>query len=267
MFSKVVCHFPEKIFGHIAERVCLSWQQDKIESFVCFDEGVHHSDGVGRVNIVIYIAGNNKELFFKVFGKLTVFVDVIDKGSISFFCYLLLYAMVSFRPPTVVYVVFMVSSTRYCYFEEIGIYQHSGGGHKPSSGMSGDTYPVDVNERISICQLFCGHFFVFQAIVTKVSIAVGMIPFRTSGMATTVTYGNHNEAHLCQTIQAVHASSETFVYRFCLWSWIHIFYQWVCLCRVEVERFVHHPIKVCDAVPGFYFERFRELISCCEELA
>ena len=137
--------------------------------------------------------------------------------------------------------------------------------HKSATGVARDAHTVKVNERIAVGQLFGSRFFISQAVVTQVAISEVVIPFAATWMSAAVAHRHHDEAHLRQPVGAVHTAGEAFTYGFRLRAGIYVLDDWIFFGRVEIERFIHHTIEICDAVIGFYFKDFGEFIACSKK--
>jgi len=70
--------------------------------------------------------------------------------------------------------------------------------------MAKDADFVDIDIVVAIGNLFCHYFFIFQAIITQVSIAVIVVPFAAIRMASPISQGNDNETKLRHAIGPVH---------------------------------------------------------------
>ena len=53
---KVIDHSPIEVLVHVAEAVALLRENKQVETLVGADEGIHHAEGIARVNVVVDIA-------------------------------------------------------------------------------------------------------------------------------------------------------------------------------------------------------------------
>ena len=133
--------------------------------------------------------------------------------------------MVCFTPPTVVDVIVMVTCTRYRSLEEVRILTNSSCTHETATRVTMNTHLININERVTVSQLFDSILMVSQRIVAHIAITPVMIPFRTVRVSTALTYGDYNKASLSQTVCSRRHASKRINGRFCLRTWIHIVYN------------------------------------------
>ena len=183
----------------------LARQDEHVESLVGADQGIHDTDGVGRMHIVVDVPVHEEKVPLEVAGDFRIGVYVIDKCRVPLFCYLFEYAVVLLAPPAVVDAVVMVSCAGYGSGVEVRIFQDGCSGHESSSGMP--VYPDlgAVNPRILCGKPLHGSLLVFKPVVAEIAIAVVVIPFGPVRMSSAVAHGNYYEAHLCQPVRAGHS--------------------------------------------------------------
>src|ERR1700683_2561376 len=97
---------------------------------------------------------------FEVLSDVGVLFDGILEGCITLVADHFLYAVMFFTPPSVVNGIVVVARFGDSYFEEVGIDQHGGGAHEPSSAVTEDADTIDINKGITICQLFGSGLFI-----------------------------------------------------------------------------------------------------------
>jgi len=77
MLHEVLRSQPEPVVRHAAEAMALPWKQKEVESLVCLDERIRHADGIGRVHVVVDVAGSQEQVPFQVVRQFRVARDVI----------------------------------------------------------------------------------------------------------------------------------------------------------------------------------------------
>ena len=65
--------------------------------------------------------------------------------------------------------------------------------------MSEYSNSVDVDEIVSVGQLFDSIFIIRQRIIAHIIVSIGMISLSTHWSTPSVAYGNYNESQLSQT--------------------------------------------------------------------
>ena len=110
----------------------LAGQEQHVESFVGLDEGIDHTDRVGRMDVIVHVAMNQHKVALEVLCELLVGVDVIDEGGVTLVD-LLEDSMVLFTPPAVVDAVVMVSGAGNRHLEEVRILEDGCGAHESST--------------------------------------------------------------------------------------------------------------------------------------
>ena len=218
------------------------------------------------MHIIVYIAMHQHQVTFQLLHDFGVGSNLIDKGCIALLGYLFLYTVMGFTPPAVIDTVVMIARTRYGCFIEIGILADGCCRHKSTARMSVDTYTVDIDKRITGCQLFYCGFMVGQRIITHIAVAIVVIPLGAAWMTTALSYGNNNETGLSQTVGTYTHTGERIVNSLYLWSGIDIIDDRIYFGRIKVERFVHHTIQVGHSVGCLHLKQFRELITGCFQL-
>ena len=181
--------------------MALTGDEQHVEALPSLDQFIHDNDGVGGVYVIIYIAMNQEQMAFQVLRQLLVGGNLAFKRDVARLVGDLLHAMMLLAPPTVVDVVVVITGARDSHLEEIRIEQHSGCGHKSATGVAVNTYPINIHIGIASTQLLDRCLVIRQGIVTQVAVAIVVIPFRTTGVSTSMTYANHDEAGLRQAIR------------------------------------------------------------------
>lgn len=141
----VVGHAPEEIFIHVAEAVTLAWEDEHIEPLVGADQGVDHSDGVGRVDVVVDVTVHEHQVTFQIAGDLRIGLDAIDERGVPL-VNLLKDSVMLLAPPAVVDAVVVVAGAGDRHLEEVWIFQDRRRAHKSAAGMPVDAHPVKVDE-------------------------------------------------------------------------------------------------------------------------
>src|SRR5690606_10862657 len=102
------------------------------------------------MNIVVDIARYKKQFPFEVLGQFGVTLDMIIESGITLCVYHFIYAVMTFAPPTVIDVVFMVPSTRDSNFEEVRVDEHCCCRHEAYAGVPRNSYTAEVNKRMPV---------------------------------------------------------------------------------------------------------------------
>ena len=121
--GEVVNQTPVEILVHIAKTVALCRQIEHIETLVCTNQSIHYARCISGVNVVVNLAVNEQQVALQLLGNLGVTANLIDECSVTLLAHLLLYAVVSLAPPTVVNLVVVVTRARYSRLEEVGVLQ------------------------------------------------------------------------------------------------------------------------------------------------
>ena len=132
--------------------------------------------------------------------------------------------------------------------------------------MAMDSDLLYVYERMSVCKLLYGVFMVCKRIVAHVSVTIVVVPFRAARMASSLSYGDHDEARLSKTVGTYVHACERIINRLDLRARIHVINYRINLCGIEIERLVHDAVKIRDAVSRLYRKEFREPVSVGEKL-
>ena len=111
MLREVVHKSPVEVFVHVAERMALLRQHEHVETLSGADQSLNHTHRVTRMDIVVDIAMNKKQMALELRGDLRIGRDLINECSISLLGNLLLHSVVGLALPAVVDVVVMVSGT------------------------------------------------------------------------------------------------------------------------------------------------------------
>ena len=129
--------------------------------------------------------------------------------------------------------------------------------------MSVDTYPCDIDKRITRCQLLHSRLMVGQRIITHIAVTIVVIPLGTTRMTATLSDGNHDKSGLCQAVGTHTHPSERIIHGFYLRTRIDIVNNRVNLGRIEIKRLVHYTVQIGHSIGCFYFKRLRELVTSC----
>ena len=92
-----------------------------------------------------------------------------------------------------------------------------------------------------------------------------MIPFRSVGVTSTLTYSDYNKSELSKSVNSVHTSRPNIVGSFHLGTGIYILNDRVALGRVEIKWLVHHAPKICHTVSSFDREYLGEFVAHIKE--
>ena len=76
-----------------------------------------------------------------------------------------------------------------------------------------------------------------------------------------MSYGNHDETGLGQTVGTNTHAGKRIIHRFHLRARIYIVDNRINLGRIEIERLVHYAIQVGHSIGRLYGKEFRELIA------
>ena len=86
-------------------------QHEHVETLSCADQGLNHTHCIARMDIVVDVAMNKKQMALELRGDLRIGRDLIYECRISLLGNLLLHSVVGLAPPAVVDVVVVVSGT------------------------------------------------------------------------------------------------------------------------------------------------------------
>src|SRR5262245_50968621 len=123
--------------------------------------------------------------------------------------------------------------------------------------MAVDADAVDVDERIAAGQLLDGGLLIRQTVIAQVAVAVVVIPLRSLRIAAAIADLYDNEAELRESDPVI-SRRERLGHALGLRAGIDEGYDRIFPIRVEIERFVHHAVKIGDAVIGLDLERLGE---------
>ena len=244
----------------------LARQDQHLETLVGADEGIHHADGVARVDIVVHVAVHEQQVALEVLGQGLVLVHAVVEGGVALGGNLLENAVVLFAPPAVVHAVVVVAGAGDGCLEEVGVLENGCRGHEAATAVTVDTHAGDVDERMACSQLLDGIFLVLQAVVAQVAVAEVVVPFGTVRVAAAVTHGDDDKADLGQAVLAGETAAPSLGVTLDLRTRIDVVDDRVGLGGVEVIGLVHITVEVRDAVGRLDLERGRELVAGCEQL-
>ena len=120
---EVVNQTPVEILVHIAKTVALRGQVEHIETLVGANQCIYYTRCISGVNVVVNLAVNEQQVARQLLGNLGVAADFVNKCGVALVVNLLLYAVVSLAPPTVLNLVVVVTRTRYRRLEEVLVLQ------------------------------------------------------------------------------------------------------------------------------------------------
>src|SRR4030095_12027622 len=113
--------------------------------------------------------------------------------------------------------------------------------------MTPDADARDVDERMTSRQLLDRGLLVRESVVAQVAVAVVVVPLRPLRVAAAITDLDDDENELRQA-DVVVAGGEGLGYALGLRARIDERDDRILACRIEIERLVHHPIQIGDAV-------------------
>ena len=171
--------------------------------------------------------------------------------------HLFLYSKVNLHPPFIVNPVIMIAGRRNCRRIKLRIRTNSRSRHETASWMSVNPHLRTIYERITGCQLLNRIFIIRQRIVALLAISIGMISLSPYRSTASMPNGYHNKSQLCQTSIIIVINCETRRHILIKRSGIDIWNNRIHLGRIEIRRFPHNPIKVCNPIGGFHFKPFR----------
>ena len=124
---------------------------------------------------------------------------------------------------------------------------------------------VEVYPWIACAELLDSVFLILETIVTKVSVAIVMIPLGSVRMTSSVTYGNDDESELCKSVGSGESSAPTDVVGLYLRTRINVVADRIDLCGIEVKWLIDSTIQVGNTVCSLYLEALREFVTGSEK--
>ena len=177
VFHEIVAYQVCVVWRH--ESVVFSGENEHVEAFARFDEGIGQPVGGRRRDILVHVACHQQQLAFQIACQFCVGGDVGGESCLPVYGIgLFLQPVERFAPPLYVDVVVVVARGGYAHFVEVWIGQHGCRSLETSSRVSVNAHAVEVNEGIAAAQFFNGVLVVGQRIVAQVAIteAIEVVP-------------------------------------------------------------------------------------------
>src|SRR5262245_1271187 len=121
--------------------------------------------------------------------------------------------------------------------------------------MAVDADAVNVYERMAAGQLLDGGLLVGHPVSAQVAAAVVVVPNRPLRIAAAIADLDNNEAELVESDPVI-ARRERLGHALGLRAGVDEGDDGILPVRVEIERLVHHAVKIGNAVVGFDLEWF-----------
>ena len=129
------------------------------------------------------------------------------------------------------------------------------------------TDSVEVYPWIACTELLDSVFLILETIVTKVSVAIVVIPLGPVRMTSSVAHCNYDESELGKSVGSGESSAPADVVGLYLRAWINVVADRVDLCGIEVKWLIDSAIQVGNAIGGLYLEALREFVTGSEKSA
>ena len=237
----------------------------EFEALVGLDERVDQMHGINHAYVFVHVAGGEHEVALQIFGEVGVFVDFVDEFFGAVFLHFFADAVIFFAPVAVIDVVVVIAGFGPAGFVELRILHKGCGGHETAAGMAPHADAGEIYVGMNGGESLGGNFFVGEAVVAEIAVAVTVIPFIALRASAARTDLNDDETKLRERdIGALRR--EGFVHLFNLRARIDKLDQRIFARGIEVKRLVDYAVEIGDAIFGFDFEDFRKFETGFEEL-